>query len=181
MGYAWIVFSKARRQNAVMAEPDWYPAWRRAALDELVEKNRRLRREFKLGGWPRYDYDLAAGTVRFSEQGIVRVMAEIEIAGTTSIAGGDWLWAWANTAFPKERSTEAERVRAFGQKHGVAELVQDRLTETRKARVDDELEGLGWDLTAVMVKVTNVIGAYCPPTRDSGRLYLTCKTIAWVN
>jgi hypothetical protein len=181
MGYACIVFCAAKRQDAAMAEPDWYPTWRRAAFDELVEKNRRLQAEFKLGDWPRYDYDLVAGTVRFSDQGIVRVMAEIDIAGTTSIAGDDWMWAWANPHLPKELCTAAERVRAFGREHGIDELVRERVTETGHTRVDQMLEGLGWDLAAVMVRVTNVLGAYCPPTRDTGRLYLTCKTIAWVS
>lgn len=165
-----------------MEHPDWYPAWRRAAFDELTEKNKRLATEFKLGHWARYDYDLVSGTVRFSNDGIVRVMAEVEIAGTTSSAGGDWLWSWANPHFPQARTADAERVRAYGHEHGISELTDEHVTGGALIGSGTNLDGLGWELTAVMARVTGVIGAYCPPSRnDAGRLYLTCKSIAWVS
>jgi len=165
-----------------MAQPDWYPHWRRDAFSELVEKNKYLETEFKLGHWPRYDYDLVSGTVRFSNDGIVRVMAEVEIAGTTSSVGGDWLWSWANPHFPKALSTDAERVRAYGHEHGISELTDEHVTGGDLRKPGTYLDGLGWELTAVMVRVTNVLGAYCPPSRnDAGRLYLTLKSIAWVS
>jgi hypothetical protein len=138
-----------------------------------------LRPSSKLGQWPRYDYDLVSGTVRFSHDGIVRVMAEVEIAGSTSSAAGDWLWSWANPHFPKERCADAERVRAFGHENGISELTEEHVTGGDLSKPD--LGGLGWELTAVMVRVTNVLGAYCPPRPDdAGRLYLTCKSVAWV-
>jgi hypothetical protein len=168
--------------EARMEHPDWYPAWRREAFRELVEKNKYLGTEFKLGHWARYDYDLVSGTVRFSQDGIVRVMAEVDIAGTTSSAGDDWLWSWANPHFPRERTTEAERVRAFGLEQSIAELTQESVKGAGPRRPGTDLDGLGWELTAVMVRVTDVLGAYCPPSRnDAGRLYLTCKSIAWVS
>jgi hypothetical protein len=165
-----------------MAQPDWYTNWRREAFRELTEKNKYLETEFKLGHWPRYDYDLVSGTVRLSHDGIVRVMAEVEIAGSTSSASGDWLWSWANPHFPKERCAEAERVRAFGYENGISELTEEHVTGGGLSKPDTDLGGLGWELTAVMVRVTNALGAYCPPRRnDAGRLYLTCKSVAWVS
>jgi hypothetical protein len=187
-----------------MNYPDWYAAWRRDAFLELMEKNRRLAAEFKIGRWERYDYDLSAGTLKFSRQGVVRVVCEVDVVGTTSNVGGDWLWSWANPSWPKERSVQAELVRAFGRKHGIPELIAERVMEGDWAETatdgcvpvfrwepgffqtppgqspegtEDELalNGLGWELAAVMVRITNTLGAYRPPSRnDAGALYLAC-------
>ncbi|WP_246506079.1 DUF6882 domain-containing protein [Mesorhizobium silamurunense] len=48
-----------------MKHPDWYPAWRDEAFDQLNEKNGRLQEEFRLGSWSRYDYDLTTGKLLF--------------------------------------------------------------------------------------------------------------------
>ena len=42
-------------------QPDWYPAWRDEASEQLIAKNAGLENEFRLGHWPRYDYDLTTG------------------------------------------------------------------------------------------------------------------------
>jgi len=42
-------------------QPDWYPAWRDQAFEQLTAKNAGLEKEFRLGHWPRYDYDLHMG------------------------------------------------------------------------------------------------------------------------
>lgn len=64
-----------------MRSPDWYPAWRDEAVDQLNAKNKRLEGDFNLGNWSRYDYDLTSGKLLFSDQNVVRVVAEIQIAG----------------------------------------------------------------------------------------------------
>lgn len=68
-----------------MKHPAWYPDWQEEAFDELVAKNKRLEDEFRLGHWPRYDYDLTAGKLLFSDNGITKVVAEIQLAGSTSV------------------------------------------------------------------------------------------------
>lgn len=81
-------------------QPDWYPAWRDEAFEQLTAKNARLEKEFRLGHWPRYDYDLTTGRLLFSDQGAVKVVAEIQVAGSTSAKAGNWLWAWSNSNLP---------------------------------------------------------------------------------
>ena len=71
-------------------QPDWYPAWRDEAFEQLIAKNARLEKEFRLGHWPRYDYDLTTGRLLFSDNGTVKVVAEIQIAGSTSAKAGNW-------------------------------------------------------------------------------------------
>ncbi|CCV07057.1 hypothetical protein MESS2_450071 [Mesorhizobium metallidurans STM 2683] len=39
----------------------------------------------------RYDYDLKTGKLLFSEGSIVKVVAEIQIAGSTSVKASNWL------------------------------------------------------------------------------------------
>ena len=158
-----------------MQGPDWYRRWRREALEELQEKAARLSAEFGLGHWPRYDYDLDAGLLTFSEAGVAKVVAEIQIAGTTSAKAGDWLWAWANDHWPPERVQHAQQVRAFGEQHRIGELVSAVVTD------GGDLNALGWTLTAVAARVTGALGAYRPPGAGDGALYLLCTGMAWTS
>ncbi|MBZ9810607.1 hypothetical protein LB542_09695 [Mesorhizobium sp. BR1-1-9] len=156
-----------------MKHPDWYPAWRDEAFDELKAKNTRLR-DFRLGSWSRYDYDLTAGTLLFSEEGVVKVVAEIQVAGTTSVGANNWLWAWANSNLPGEVLDDAKRVRSFGEENGIDDLAQAYVTNT------DNLEALGWGLAGATVRICNALGAYRSPSVQGG-LYLILKTIKWAN
>ena len=156
-----------------MENPEWYPDWRHEAVQQLNEKNDRLSAEFRIGGWPRFDYDIQAGTLTFSERGVAKVIAEIQVAGSTSEKAGNWLWAWANAQVPKTRSADADLVRAFGEQQRIPELIHDRVR-------DPDLDVLGWEMTAVMARVTDALGAYRPPRTEGGSLFLTLKSVAWV-
>jgi hypothetical protein len=157
-----------------MNHPDWYLGWRHDAVHQLQEKNARLKAEFRLHDWPRYDYDVEAGTLIFSDDGIPKVVAEIQIAGSTSLRAGDWLWAWANSHWPPQRVIDSQAARAFGEKHGICDLTHENVK-------DDDLNSLGWGLTAVMVRLTDALGAYRPPRDEGGGLYLVYKRMAWAN
>lgn len=158
-----------------MKHPEWYPDWRHDAVHQLQEKNARLKAEFRLNDWPRYDYDVDAGTLIFSDQGVAKVIAEIQIVGTTSVKAGNWLWAWANSHWPSERVTDAELVRAFGEEHGICELTHDYVEENA------DLNALGWELASVTARVTNALGAYRPPRDEGGGLFLTYKSMVWAS
>jgi hypothetical protein len=156
--------------------PDWYGAWREEAVEQLNVKNTRLQNDFRLGSWSRYDYDLKAGKLLFSEDGVVKVVAEIQIAGTTSAKAGNWLWAWANSNLPGELLSDAKLVRSFGEKNGIDELAQTYVTDT-----DNDLEALGWELTGAMVRICSALGAYRSPRGEGGGLYLILRTINWAS
>jgi hypothetical protein len=155
--------------------PDWYIDWRHDAFHQLEEKNARLKAKYRLGDWPRYDYELAAGTMIFSDRGVPKITAAIQIVGSTSFKARNWLWAWANSHLPTERVTDAELVRAFGEEHGICELTHDYVGG------EADLNSLGWELTAVIVRVTGALGAYRPPRDDGGDVYLTYKSVAFVS
>lgn len=154
---------------------DWYRAWRDEAIDQLNAKNGRLQNDFRLGSWARYDYDLATATLRFSEEGVVKVVADIQIAGTTSAKAGNWRWGWADSNVPAEIISDAKLARSFGELSGIDELTQAFVTDT------SDVEALGWELTAVMVRICNTLGAYRCPRGEGGGLYLTIRTINWAS
>jgi hypothetical protein len=158
-----------------MRHPDWYPDWRHDAVHQLEEKNARLKSEFRLGEWQRYDYDIDKGEIVFSDQGAPRVIAQIQIAGTTSSKAGNWLWAWANSHWPAERVTDSKIVRAYGEKHGICDLTHESVEDKESLNV------LGWELTSVMARITNALGAYRPPRGEGGGLYLIYKSVVWAN
>lgn len=64
--------------------PDWYNAWRDEAIRQLNVKNDRLEKDFRVGHWSRYDYDVDTRRLLFSEDGEIKVTAEVQIAGYTS-------------------------------------------------------------------------------------------------
>jgi hypothetical protein len=156
-----------------MSNPDWYSTWRHDAVHQLMEKNARVGAEFRLGDWARYDYDLDTGTLIFSEQGVPRMIAKIQIVGSTSIKAGNWLWAWANTHLPPGLTTDAQLARAFGEEHGVIELSQ-------YCQEDNDPNALAWELTAVTTRLAGALGAY-RPSHEGGCLYLIYKSVDWAN
>ena len=159
-----------------MRSPDWYPAWRDEAIDQLNTKNKRLESDFHLGSWSRYDYDLTSGKLLFSDQKVVRVVAEIQIAGSTSAKASNWLWAWSNSNLPGELLVDAKQVRSFGEKNGIDELAQAYVTDAQ-----DDLEVLGWELSGTMVRICDALGAYRSPRGEGGGLYLVLKSIGWAS
>jgi hypothetical protein len=158
-----------------MSHPDWYSSWRHDAVHQLQAKNDRLNETFRLDRWPRFDYDLDNGTLTFSEDGVARVIAEIEIAGTTSSAAGNWLWAWANSSWAPERVILAEQALRFGEAHDICELRHDCID------AEGDLNDLGWALTAALVRIGNALGAYRPPRAEGGGLYLVYRTMSWAS
>src|SRR5690242_17411936 len=108
-----------------MSHPDWYHEWRHEAVHLLQDKNRRLNKQFRIDDWPRWDYDLESRQLVFSKDGQPRVIADIQIVGTTSENAGNWLWAWGNSHWPVDCIEDAERARTFGEEHGIVELTSD--------------------------------------------------------
>ena len=155
-------------------KPDWYPAWRDEALQQLNAKNDRLQKEFRLGSWSRYDYDMTTGKLLFSKDGAIKVIAEIQIAGSTSARADNWLWAWANSNLPDELLCDSKLARSFGEKNSIDELAQAYVTDT-----NDDLEALGWELTGATVRICDSLGAYRSPRGEGGALYLIVKNVSW--
>ena len=157
-----------------MVDPAWYSDWRHEAVHLLQEKNKRLSDRFNIGHWPRYDYDVVTRTMTFSEGGHPKVMAEIQVIGTTSQAAGNWLWGWGNSHWPVECIVDAERTRVFGVENGISELISAYV-------IDDDLNARGWELTATAVRVCDALGAYRPQRDQGGGLFLLYRNLQWAS
>jgi Family of unknown function (DUF6882) len=123
------------------------------AVAEMGAKQEALR--VKTGDHPRYDWNQDAGTIVFSGDGKVPIVADIQFVG--DIDGGEWLWAWANDSIAANLRRDADAVRRFGADNGYALLTRARLSAT---------EADGWDLAAVAMKVTGAEAVYRSPGTD---------------
>jgi len=129
------------------------------AQEQLTSLNTRCREMFKLGSFENWDYDSEAGTIVFSTQRVPKVVAQVQVVGTTSAKSNTWLWAWANESVPRDLMASALAVRDFGQREGLGALVEPELP-------DDEF--IGWEMTAIAAKVAGGIGGYRTPRVTGG-------------
>jgi len=145
-----------------------FSEFRHAAVHELMRLNEVCEQEFHINSCPHWDYDLKGGTLTFSERGVPKVRASIQVIGTTSLSGGTWMWGWANENLPPNVTKAVAKVREFGQAGNIAEL-------TKAVLPDDEY--LGWGMTAVAAKLLGAKGAYrCPD--ENGFVYVAYSSIA---
>ena len=133
-----------------MKAPDWYPAWRQEAFEQLLFKQETLEL-VGFGNSGQFRYDLDAGTLTISEEQTDKIRGDIQLVG--SINGQDWMWSWANDHWPKNAVEDLLKVRDFGREHGIEEL-------TREHVKGYQLEPLAWALTAVAVRILDSPGAY---------------------
>lgn len=156
-----------------MSEPDWYDEWKHEAFHQLMDKQDKWQAQFGIEDLPRYDYDVATQKLTFSKDGVVKVVADIQVVGT--IGSKDWLWGWANDHWPADVVQDIEPVVAFGEEHGIMELISGYVE-------DDDLNNLGWQLTAVAVRLLDAVGGYRPKRSDEvGSLFLLIKSIRFAN
>ena len=154
-----------------MEAPEWYAAWRQEAMHELVAKQEQARAAYRVGEWPRFDYSATAGTLTFSEGGIAKVVADIQIVGTTG--SRDWLWSWANPHWADCAIDEMHKVRDFGVRNGIEELTTEYLE-------DDDLNALGRELTALAARIPRRSRRISPAQRR-GSGFLVCKSYRFVS
>lgn len=153
-----------------MDAPDWYEAWCEEAFDAFTAKQKQLTETYRLDAWDRYDYDANAGLLTFSDERGPRVVAEMQVLGSTE---SEWLWGWANTDWPAKSVEALKAVQEFGAANGIEELTTEVLRS-------DDLVGMGWMLAAIAVRILDAEGAYRVPTAEGG-LYLILRSIKSVS
>jgi hypothetical protein len=123
---------------ALDVQPEQFSEFRHAAVHELMRLNDACEQEFHINSCPHWDYDLERGNLTFSESGVPKVRASIQVIGTTSFSGGTWLWGWANESLPPNVTKAVAKVREFRQAGNIAELTEGVLP-------DDQYLGRGYD------------------------------------
>jgi hypothetical protein len=146
-----------------------YRDFRHRAVHALMALNKQCEEKFGIGKWERWDYDLDAGTLVFSEAGTPKIVAEVQAVGTTSTNSKTWLWSWANESMTPTVTNRMTQVRQFGVENAISELTEATLP-------DDEY--LGWGVTAVTVALLGGKGAYRCPSDRGGYLYFMYTDIA---
>jgi hypothetical protein len=76
--------------------PEEFEDFREQAHNSPVQINELCKQEFKIGALQHWAYELENGTLTFSSDGVPRVIAAIQAAGSTPNKSGTWMWGWAN-------------------------------------------------------------------------------------
>lgn len=137
------------------------------AMEYLQSQQDRLNADYQLSSWQRYNYNQEGGTIVFSSDGRIGIVADIHIVGSTSKSGGTWLWAWDNPSVLDRVKHCLTDVRTFGEVHGF-----DKLTTPKWP--GDERDG--WEMTAVAAFILQTQGAYRAP-HDNGVLFMVLRNI----
>ena len=153
-----------------MPAPDWYAAWREAAVADLRAQTAGLVERHRWDRWTRFDCDFATQTLTLSD-GTDRLVADIQVVG--SAGEGHWLWSWANESLDEGSVRDMHKVRAFGREHDIEDL-------TEPALFSEDPDALGWRMTAVSARILGAVGSCRAPT-DFGAVYLICRSIGLVS
>jgi hypothetical protein len=140
------------------------------ANEYLRAQQKRLKAEYGLGTWQRFDMDQTTGTLTFSTAGKAGVIADIQVVGSTSKLTDTWLWSWGNASILDAMKQDMATVRTYGETHGF-----DRLT-TRKWGGDD---ADGWEMTAAAY-ILRPQGAYRAPD-DKSAVFMIMRKVRRVS
>jgi hypothetical protein len=118
--------------------------------NELQLKTAIQDRLFKISkaGW---DIDQDRETLTFSAPGGIVATCPVQIIGTYNTKDKTWLWGWDHPSVVPALQKHAQKVKAYGTKHGYRKLT------TRKVRSsEDEC----WEFTALAAHLCKAQGAY---------------------
>lgn len=105
-----------------------------------------------------WSVDQFEGTIVFSAPNGMLVTCAVQIIGTFDSNDSSWLWAWDHPSVQAELTKHANRVREYGEKNSIAELI------TRKLSVTEEQ---CWEFTALATELNDAQGAYRGPAGDT--------------
>ena len=115
-------------------------------------------------------FDMDSGTLAFTQADGSQFITPVQLLGTQSDHDGTFLWAWANeqSGAPTTLLESVTRLRAFGQQHAIAELV------------DPLLEGYdGHTLAMVAVGLTGAPAYYRAPYEGGAAFMLMMSDEIW--
>jgi hypothetical protein len=132
------------------------------ATDYLEARVADAQETFGIGRFKRYDCDLPTGRFWWSDGGVIQVEARLIVVGSISTESDTWLWSWANPHLVNVEMDDIERVKAFGEEHGIEKLTHEKWDA-------DEVDG--WEMTAVAARLLEAECSYRCPSAN-GFLYL---------
>ncbi len=143
----------------------------RSSVEYLNEKQQSFIETFKLNDHERWDWYQDSGLLVFSHEGKPQVEAEIHFSGSFSKTSNTWMWAWANSSLSEKVKSSSRMIQDMGYER---ELMQLASAHWAAEEVD------GWEMTAVLAKALNAIGAYRTPG-ENGATFMVVTKARWVN
>jgi hypothetical protein len=131
-------------------------------LHALAMSGQEMADAWGFGKTKRWDASLDAGTITFTDPGLV-VVAPVQIIGSLVVEDHSWLWSWANPNVDRELTRDARLVRQFGRERGIDHFEEPEILCT----MDD-----AWDFTALASQLSEVKGAYRGPS-DGCYVFMT--------
>ena len=111
----------------------------------------------------RWDVDLDAGTITFSDPGLV-VIAPVQVIGTLWLEDHSWVWSWANSNYDLPLTQHARLVWDYGRRRGIGRFEEPELRCTM-----DE----AWGLTCLAAQLAGAEGAYRGPFGECSYAFMT--------
>lgn len=157
----------ARKANWQQDE-NAYQALLAESFAYLQQQQSALIAEYDLNQYDRWDWDQASGKLVFSLNGQQQLALTVSFSGSLSTQSNTWMWAWANTSLLDTIKTASRDIFTLGQKRQYLPLA---------AAIWPADEVDGWEMTAIMAKHLNAIGAY--RTKDEkGFTYMIIHEVA---
>lgn len=147
-----------------LREPDLslYLAW-----EELKLKQHANTSAWGLGTTDRWDIDLDAGVIKFSNADGFTVVGSVQVIGTYNTLDGTWLWGWDHPSVSPPQARAACLARDFGKDYDLGPYT----TRSLDCSEDD-----AWRFTALALYLSAGAGAYRGPA-GSTYIYMTFSEV----
>jgi hypothetical protein len=131
----------------------------------------RLKAEFSLLDYPRYDYDQESATLVFSGTDRPNLKFTIQVIGSWAAKSGTWLWAWDNDSILLGAREHVHMLQKFGEQCGFQRM-SEALWEAEQADA--------WEMTSVACLLLQADGVYRAPDED-GALFMVLSDPEFVD
>ena len=170
---ALLILSVALLLSPIISQTknaDSYEKFLAEASARFVLDATRLSEEYKLGSYS-WHLDQGTGKLTFSEDGVTKVEADVQIVGSYSTYSHTWMWSWANKSVAEKMKKDIGKVKEFGERQNYKELT------TAKWECDEDHAGT---LTLAAGYLLKSKGAYRGPIED-GYVYMLITDIRWTD
>jgi len=173
---AGLVLTKtvaSQTKEKVIVQTEWaadYLKFRDESCEAFLEKSRKVNEEYKILSYSRWDFTQESRQIVFSDKGVKKLIADVQVAGDWSPRSGTWMWGWNNSSLDRPLTKELEKVKALGQEKKWFELTKPVFA------IDSDY---AWTLTAVAGQIIGAKTAYRGPD-DGGYIYFLITDLKWV-
>ena len=140
------------------------------AYEYLTACQDKLKAEFSLGEYERFEMVDGGRGLEFHAGGVAYVRAEVQFVGSVSRSTGTWLWGWANDEVDPEVIRDMGDVRLYGESQGIWQLTTPKWEA-------DQVDG--WEMAAIAAYILRARGAYRAPYEHVFS-YLTFRSVEWL-